>query len=138
VARCDADGESTPVAQNMDLPAWLDGLQVLFDVSPVGDGSHVGPRALVPFHAGMIGLNALNEYGVGITVFQLPVSANGLPVAFVICLLHSTIWRRPPRRATDSPCNGTELLHPWSRGRGFARVFRGRDAPRPGRSDDCT
>jgi isopenicillin-N N-acyltransferase-like protein len=89
VARCAAGGEPTLLAQNMDLPAWLDGLQVLLDVSPVGDGS---ARALVPSHAGMIGLNALNEHGVGITVNalpQLPVSATGLPVAFVIRLLAS-------------------------------------------------
>jgi hypothetical protein len=74
----------------MDLPAWLDGLQVLFDVSP--DEASGSPRALIPSHAGMIGLNALNEYGLGIAVNalpQLPTSANGLPVAFVIRLLAS-------------------------------------------------
>jgi isopenicillin-N N-acyltransferase-like protein len=90
VARCAVNGEPTLVAQNMDLPVWLDGLQVLFDVSP--DEASDSPRALVPSHAGMIGLNALNEYGVGITVNalpQLPVSAEGLPVAFVIRLLAS-------------------------------------------------
>jgi isopenicillin-N N-acyltransferase like protein len=90
VAHGAADGEPTLVAQNMDLPAWLDGLQVLFDLSPVGEGSRAAPRSLVPSHAGMIGLNALNEYGVGITVNalpQLPASANGLPVAFVIRVL---------------------------------------------------
>jgi hypothetical protein len=92
VARCASDGEPTLLAQNMDLPAWLDGLQVLLDVSPVGEWSHPAPRALVPSHAGMIGLNALNEFGVGITVNalpQLPASADGLPVAFVIRLLAS-------------------------------------------------
>jgi isopenicillin-N N-acyltransferase-like protein len=89
LARCAANGEPTLLAQNMDLPAWLDGLQVLLDVSPVGDGSW---RALVPSHAGMIGLNALNEYGVGIMVNALPqlqTSVTGLPVAFVIRLLAS-------------------------------------------------
>jgi isopenicillin-N N-acyltransferase-like protein len=93
VARCAADGEPTLLAQNMDLPAWLDGLQVLLDVSLAGVGSsRATPHALVPSHAGMIGLNALNEYGVGITVNalpQLPVSRTGLPVAFVIRLLAS-------------------------------------------------
>jgi isopenicillin-N N-acyltransferase like protein len=89
VARCATDGKPTLLAQNMDLPAWLDGLQVLLDVSPVGDGSS---RALVPSHAGMIGLNALNEHGVGIMVNALPqlqTSVTGLPVAFVIRLLAS-------------------------------------------------
>jgi isopenicillin-N N-acyltransferase-like protein len=92
VAHCATDGEPTLLAQNMDLSAWMDGLQVLFDVSPLGkvESSRATPRALVPSHAGMIGLNALNEHGVGITVNalpQLPVSADGLPVAFVIRLL---------------------------------------------------
>jgi isopenicillin-N N-acyltransferase-like protein len=90
MARCATDGEPTLLAQNMDLPAWLDGLQVLLDVSP--GGSRAAPRALIPSYAGMIGLNALNEYGVGITVNalpQLPTSADGLPVAFVIRLLAS-------------------------------------------------
>jgi isopenicillin-N N-acyltransferase-like protein len=70
----------------MDLPAWLDGLQVLLDVSPVGEAAGAAPRPLVPSHAGMIGLNALNEYGVGIMVNslpQLPASTTGLPVASV-------------------------------------------------------
>jgi isopenicillin-N N-acyltransferase-like protein len=92
VARCASDGEPTLLAQNMDLSAWMDGLQVLFDVSLLGkvESSRATPRALVPSHAGMIGLNALNEFGVGITVNalpQLPVSRTGLPVAFVIRLL---------------------------------------------------
>jgi isopenicillin-N N-acyltransferase-like protein len=94
VAHCAADGEPTLLAQNMDLSAWMDGLQVLFDVSPLGkvESSRATPRALVPSHAGMIGLNALNEHGVGLTVNalpQLPTSADGLPVAFVIRLLAS-------------------------------------------------
>ena len=86
VARCASNGEPALVAQNMDLPAWLDGLQVLLDVSPTS----AAPRALVPSHAGMIGLNALNEHGVGIAVNalpQLPARADGLPVAVVIRLL---------------------------------------------------
>jgi isopenicillin-N N-acyltransferase-like protein len=90
VACCAANGEPTLLAQNMDLSAWMDGLQVLLDVSPVGEGSRTTRRVLVPSHAGMIGLNALNEYGVGITVNalpQLPASRTGLPVAFVIRLL---------------------------------------------------
>jgi isopenicillin-N N-acyltransferase-like protein len=108
VAHCAANGEPTLLAQNMDLPAWLDGLQVLFDVSPVGDGSsRPAPRALVPSHAGMIGLNALNEYGVGITVNalpQLPTSPDGLPVAFVIRLLASA-------RDRASAINVVERIH---------------------------
>lgn len=70
------------LGQNMDLPGWLDGLQVVLDIRTPG-----GPRALVPSSAGMIALNALNEHGVGVcvnTLAELPASRHGLPVACVI------------------------------------------------------
>jgi hypothetical protein len=70
------------VGQNMDLPGWMDGLQVLLDIRP-GDG----PAALVPSWPGMVALDGVNEHGVGVcvnTLAQLPTSTAGLPVAFVI------------------------------------------------------
>jgi isopenicillin-N N-acyltransferase like protein len=76
------------VAQNMDLPAWLHGLQVLLNVRPDDR-----PRALIPTYAGMIGTNALNELGIGVcvnTISSLPTDRRGLPVAFVIRLLAET------------------------------------------------
>ncbi|HVV77227.1 MAG TPA: C45 family peptidase [Mycobacteriales bacterium] len=70
------------VGQNMDLPAWMDGLQILLDLRPDD-----GPSALVPSWPGMIALDGLNQHGVGVcvnTLAQLPTSIDGLPVAFVI------------------------------------------------------
>jgi len=74
------------IAQNMDLPGWLDGLQVLLDIRPT-DGE---PRVLAPSYAGMVATNVLNEHGVGAcvnTLSQLPTSNAGLPVAFMVRLL---------------------------------------------------
>jgi hypothetical protein len=76
------EGRSAYVGQNMDLPAWMDGLQILLDVRPA-----YGPAALVPSWPGMVALDGVNQHGVGVcvnTLAQLPTSAAGLPVAFVI------------------------------------------------------
>jgi len=75
-------GQIALVAQNMDLPRWLDGLQVLLDIQPVD-----GPRVLAPSYAGMVATNVLNEHGIGVcvnTLAQLPTSSNGLPVALML------------------------------------------------------
>ena len=75
-------GQPALVAQNMDLPAWLDGLQVLLDIRPSD-----GPRVLAPSYAGMVATNALNEHGIGVcvnTLSQLQTSTDGLPVALMI------------------------------------------------------
>lgn len=77
-----APGQHALVAQNMDLPRWLDGLQVLLDVRPSD-----GPRVLAPSSAGMVATNVLNEHGIGVcvnTLGQLPTSTAGLPVALMI------------------------------------------------------
>jgi isopenicillin-N N-acyltransferase-like protein len=91
------------LAQNMDLPRWVDGLQVLLDVRP-SDG---GARLLAPSYAGMAATMALNEHGLGVCVnalSQLPTSADGLPVAFLIrevaaqrCVEHArrVLWDWP-------------------------------------------
>lgn len=73
------------VGQNMDLPGWMDGLQILLDVRPDNR-----PAALIPSWPGMIALDGVNEHGVGVcvnTLAQLPTSPAGLPVAFVIRML---------------------------------------------------
>lgn len=70
------------IAQNMDLPQWLNGLQVLLDIRP----AH-GPRVLAPTYAGMLATNVLNEHGVGVcvnTLTELPTDLRGVPVAFLI------------------------------------------------------
>src|SRR4051794_1782569 len=71
------------IAQNMDLPDWVDELQVLLDIRPSEDM----PRVLAPAYAGIVATNALNEHGIGVcvnTLSQLPTSDRGLPVAFFI------------------------------------------------------
>src|SRR3954452_3916952 len=71
------------IAQNMDLPDWVDELQVLLDIRPSEDS----PRVLAPAYAGIVATNALNELGIGVcvnTLSQLPTSGRGLPVAFFI------------------------------------------------------
>jgi hypothetical protein len=72
----------TYIGQNMDLPGWLDGLQILLDVRPED-----GPNALIPSWPGMVALDGVNERGVAVcvnTLAQLPTAADGLPVAFAI------------------------------------------------------
>src|SRR3954447_13697374 len=75
--------EPTLIAQNMDLPDWVDELQVILDIRPSDDS----PRVLAPAYAGIVATNALNEHGIGVcvnTLSQLPTSGRGLPVAFFI------------------------------------------------------
>lgn len=71
------------LAQNMDLPKSLDGLQQL--VQLVDDAS--GLRILLLSYPGFLGLFGLNSRGVGVCVnnlWQLQAAPSGLPVAFVI------------------------------------------------------
>lgn len=70
------------LAQNMDVPAYLDGGQVLLRIHD-DDGMSI----LVYTVAGLIALNGLNSAGVGVccnTLMQLQPDAGGLPVAFVV------------------------------------------------------
>ena len=70
------------IGQNMDLPRFLDGFQVLFKVQKPG-----GPNTLVPSYPGFLGLLGLNDRGVGLgvnAISQLVQARRGLPVAFAI------------------------------------------------------
>jgi hypothetical protein len=83
-------GQPPLIAQNMDLPTWLDGLQILLDIRP-SDGT---PAMLAPSYPGMLGLNALNELGIGVCVNsldQLPKSTEGMPIAFIIRTVASAV-----------------------------------------------
>jgi hypothetical protein len=83
LAEVGTEDRPTLLAQTMDLPTRLDGLQVLLDIRP-GDGT---PRALAPAYAGIVATNAVNELGIGVcvnTLSTLPTSRNGLPVACFI------------------------------------------------------
>ncbi len=79
-----ADG--TPMlAQNMDLPIWMDGLQTVLRIRNPGEGAET--ERVVLSAAGMIGLVGMRRGGVAIgvnTLLQLPRSTYGLPVAFAL------------------------------------------------------
>ena len=69
--------------QNMDIPSWVEGMQVLLRVMPTDDS----PEALVFAFAGIIGLNGLNASALGVTcntLAQLSYSIEGLPVSFMV------------------------------------------------------
>ena len=69
--------------QNMDVPSWVEGLQVLLRVMPKDNA----PEALVFTKAGSIGLNGLNASSLGITcntLAQLNYATDGLPVSFIV------------------------------------------------------
>jgi len=77
------DQESYPTlqGQNMDIPGYADGFQVLFRIkhqdSPI--------ESVVFTYAGLIALNGLNNIPIGLccnTLDQLDYSTDGLPVAF--------------------------------------------------------
>ena len=69
--------------QNMDIPSWVEGKQVLLRIMPTENS----PEALVFAFAGIIGLNGMNANGLGITcntLAQLKSSTHGLPVSFIV------------------------------------------------------
>ena len=78
------------ISQNMDLEDYTDGFQVLMRLKRTENS----PEQLILTYPGLIGLNGLNEKGLGVvvnTLMQLNAANTGLPVAFVIRrLLNST------------------------------------------------
>ena len=71
------------ISQNMDLENYTDGFQILMRIKPEGNS----PEQLILSYPGLIGLNGLNEKGVGLcvnTIMQLKAAPTGLPVAFVV------------------------------------------------------
>ena len=93
------------LAQNMDLPAFLDGGQAVMRIAGGAE-----PNATVLTICGMIGLCGANDLGVGVavnTLWQLPVAADGLPVACVARsilaqpnLAQASRWIRAARHAS--------------------------------------
>ena len=83
LGQVDAASGAVTIAQNMDLPCFLDGFQTLLRVRyPQG-----GPELLVPTYPGFIGLLGVSDRGLGVCVnalSQLRCVPRGLPVAFVI------------------------------------------------------
>lgn len=75
----DVRRRSTILAQNMDLPSFMDGSQLVLRIRAPGQ-----PEALVLTSAGLVGLTGVNRTGVGVcvnTLMMLTHSRNGLPVA---------------------------------------------------------
>ncbi len=73
------------LAQNMDLPAFMDGSQLLLRVR--GGGR---PEQLVLTAAGMIGLTGVNRAGIGVcvnTLIMLAHARDGIPVAVILRML---------------------------------------------------
>lgn len=71
------------IAQNMDLPTFMNGSQVLLHIKAFNNN----PEQYLLSSAGLIGLNGINSKGIGVTVntlMALNASSDGLPVAFII------------------------------------------------------
>jgi isopenicillin-N N-acyltransferase like protein len=75
-------GATTIVAQNMDLPDYLDGYQVILRIiDPQSD-----TESLVFSTVGLLALNGVNNFSIGIVcnnLGQLKHSKEGLPVAYI-------------------------------------------------------
>lgn len=68
--------------QNLDISAWMDGLQVVLRY-PLVDGG----TAVMGTLAGTIGMTGINSHGLSIccnTLLQLPPTRDGLPCLFVM------------------------------------------------------
>lgn len=77
------NGSTSFLAQNMDLPSYTAGYQILLRRSRTEER----PEQLILTYPGLIGLNGMNETGIGVcvnTLLELKASSNGLPVAFVV------------------------------------------------------
>lgn len=84
----DHPGAVVWAGQNMDIPSWVEGSQVLLRIKQEGL-----PEQLVFCFAGNIGLNGLNAAGIGVTcntLANLNNAGKGLPVAFVLRALLKT------------------------------------------------
>ncbi|WP_067037630.1 C45 family autoproteolytic acyltransferase/hydolase [Allomuricauda sp. CP2A] len=79
----EANGRPGYISQNMDLESFRDGYQVLMRIKKTKDN----PEQLILTYPGLVGLNGLNDKGIGVvvnTLMQLKASSEGLPVAFVV------------------------------------------------------
>ena len=93
------EGLPTLSGQNMDIPHWHDGHQVLLRIK-----HEQGLESMVFSSAGLVALNGLNNQGIGITVnaiFELDHASTGLPVAFVI---RGALEKRTFAEAVDFVC----------------------------------
>ena len=78
-----SDDGSSYAGQNMDIPSWVEGYQVLLHILP----TESTPEMYLFSIAGCIGLNGLNACGLGITcntLASLNKNVSGLPVLFIV------------------------------------------------------
>ena len=78
-----ANGHPAYISQNMDVESFRNGYQVLLHIAQNKDV----PQQYVLSCAGLIALNGVNQYSIGVcvnTLMELKASTDGLPVAFVI------------------------------------------------------
>jgi isopenicillin-N N-acyltransferase like protein len=84
------NGNSSYIAQNMDIESYTDGYQLLMRLTKTDSR----PEQLILTHPGLIALNGMNDSGIGAcmnTLMQLKASNTGLPVAFIVRrILNST------------------------------------------------
>ena len=81
-----AQGQSPILAQNMDLRAYHDGGQAVLRIIDDRAGDRA-PSATILTICGMVALCGANDLGLGVavnTLWQLPSSSEGLPVACVV------------------------------------------------------
>ncbi len=90
------------LAQNMDLPSYLDGSQLLLHLE-----TRAGSESMVLTAAGMIGLTGIARHGLGVCVNTMPMlthSPAGLPVAFVLrTLLETPSFAQACKLVTEIP-----------------------------------
>jgi hypothetical protein len=83
------------IGQNMDIPAFADGLQLVLHVREPDSGT----EAFVLTQAGCIGLNGMNNHSIGIccnALWQLSSRRDGLPVA---CIVRGVLRQRTEAEA---------------------------------------
>ena len=99
IASRTAAGRPPILAQNMDLPAFLDGGQTVLHITGERE-----PSVTVLTICGMIALSGANDLGLGVavnTLSQLPTRTDGLPVA---CVIRSLLGKRDLKEATNWIC----------------------------------
>ena len=105
----------TVIAQNMDLPAFMDGSQVILHL-----GGPDMPETLLLSAAGLIGLTGMNRAGVAIcvnTLLMLRHQKRGLPVAFML--------RRALAERTAESALGVLRALPHASGQHYAVADKG-------------
>jgi predicted choloylglycine hydrolase len=88
-------GRPACVAQNMDVPSFADGFQLVLHIKH--EGSDL--EAFVLTQVGCIGLNGMNNRAMGVctnALWQLSSSRDGLPVA---CVVRGVLQRRTEKDA---------------------------------------